>query len=150
MSTLTASDVDRAVCLYTSGLTLREVGDRLGTSNVTIMKHLDRRGIERRSKRQHHQVALQTIRLLKAWLWHGTMREAADELQVSLDQCRSLLKQTGASRKVRLDELHVLTEEGWEELEAALDEGLEYEDAIELALAYCERSSVDRNVRPCF
>jgi transposase len=41
-----------AAALYESGLTLREVADRLSVSYETVRKQLDQQGVERRSRRE--------------------------------------------------------------------------------------------------
>lgn len=45
---LTTTQIDEAICLYQSGLSLAEVGNRYGVEHSTIRKHLIARGIARR------------------------------------------------------------------------------------------------------
>lgn len=44
----TATQMDEAICLYQSGLSLAEVGNRYGVEHSAIRKHLITRGIARR------------------------------------------------------------------------------------------------------
>lgn len=51
--TMSQTDIDQAVQLYTQGLSLQKIGDQLGWDHNTIYRHLKRRGVQFRSPNEH-------------------------------------------------------------------------------------------------